>query len=112
MSATIEARIRQLLTADPVCQGQVSGTTVRALALEFAREPEPDSDVLAERAACTALMTAGRQRIERLFERMEDGAVLADLREAVLIEIRRAAEAETSITLGLHRNLQSEIKGA
>ena len=65
MSATIEPRILQLLTLDPVCQGQVSGTTVRALALEFAREPEPDSDVLAERCNKLPALVSSTERVCR-----------------------------------------------
>lgn len=119
MSATIEARIRQLLTLDPVCQGQVSGTTVRALALEFAREPEPDSDVLAERAACLLLMGACAERLRALLAAAElEGAASSDPAESVVcssdlgLELTRLNLASETIALGLHRIAPTPAKGA
>lgn len=91
--AAIEARVRQLLTADPVCQGKVSATTIHALALEFARDPAPDSDVLAERAACLALMQAAQARLDGADSNVPVGP----------LEARRLGEAIESVRQGLHR---------
>ena len=103
MSVTIEARILQLLTLDPVCQGQVSGTTVRALALEFAREPAPDGDVLAERADCLAVIRACR---DRLLEQADPGD------GPIRTEARRLGAAIEGISSGLHRSAPTPAKGA
>ena len=96
MSLSIEASIRKLLTEDKVCMGRVTGATVRTLALQSAREPEPDGDVLAERAACVAQFRNCQARLTALAA--EDGG------EAISIEARRIGEAIHSIELGLHRD--------
>ena len=95
MSLSIEAHIRKLLGEDKVCMGKVSAATVRQLALQFAREPEPDGDVLAERAACVAVVEAATLRLERLGE--EEGG------SRVPLEARRLRQAIHDIGLGLHR---------
>ncbi len=100
--ATIEARLRQLLEADPVCQGQVSGTTIRVIAREFARAPEPDSDVLAERAACRRVMAAAAARFAELLPEDMLADPLIDL-DAFRLELRRTDEVIASLGLGLHR---------
>ena len=95
MSLSIEAHIRKLLDADKVCMGKVSAATVRQLALQFAREPEPDSDVLAERSACLAQLRSCQARLT-MHAADEDGDFIAT-------EVRRVGEAIHSIELGLHR---------
>lgn len=96
MSLSIEAQIRKLLGEDKVCMGRVSAATVRDLARRFAREPEPDGDVLAERAACVAQLRNCQTRLTALAA--DDGG------EAISIEARRIGEAIHSIELGLHRD--------
>ena len=96
MSLSIEASIRKLLTEDKVCMGRVTGATVRMLALQFAREPEPDGDVLAERAVCVAILGHVRDRLDKLA--MDGGPM------GLIIEARRVAEAIHFIELGLHRD--------
>ena len=95
MSLSIEAQISKLLSEDKVCMGRVSAATVRTLALQFARDPEPDHDVLAERAACCAQLRGCQARL-MLLAADEAGDVIA-------IEARRIGEAIHSIELGLHR---------
>lgn len=103
MAVSIEPRILQLLTLDPVCQGRVNAATVRALALEFAREPEPDRDVLAERAACLAGM---RVHYDRLCVLSIDGTM------ELIVERRWLEEWIDAVELGLHRDLTKETNDA
>ena len=91
--SSIEAQIAKLLGEDRLCMGKVTRATVRQLALQFARDPEPDSDVLAERAACLAVISNCRARLE----------IEADGDDACATEARRLGEAIHSIELGLHR---------
>jgi hypothetical protein len=100
MSLSIEGRISKLLGEDKVCMGRVSTATVRQLALEFARDPEPDGDVLAERAACLAVMQACHDRMDAQFDGVGDGRAA--------LEARRLGEAMESIRLGLHRSASKE----
>lgn len=95
MSLSIEAHIRKLLDEDKVCMGKVTAATVRQLALQFARDPEPDRDVLAERAACLVHIRSAQARLQRRADD-EDG-------EGFGIEARRLGEAIETIGLGLHR---------
>lgn len=97
--AAIEGRVRQLLETDPVCQGKVSATTIRAMALEFAREPEPDGDVLAERTACVSLLTSIRNRI---------AGMNIDVPDVVALEVRRLDAAIELVRQGLHRPIQGD----
>lgn len=96
MTLSIEAQITKLLTEDKVCMGKVTRATVRNLALQFARDPEPDSDVLAERAACLAQIRACHERMNAQFDGDGDGRAA--------LETRRLGEVIHSIELGLHRD--------
>lgn len=92
-AATV-ARIEALLAADPVCQGKVSMTAVREIAREFPLEARPDSDVLAERAACLAVLRGFHARWREMTE------VVPGLDH----ETRRLGAAIETIELGLHRS--------
>lgn len=89
-------QIRGVIARDKLGNGSVSAATVAELELMLA-EPGPDSDVLAERAACLALL---RQHRDRLLE-------LAVNNGAIALEARRIGEAIYSAEHGLHRNLKS-----
>ena len=105
--AEVLARVTALLAADPVCLGRVNKVTIAAIAQIVAyREPVPDSDVLAERAACLGVIAAVGQRLLDLHDAADGGAddfgAGVDP-EAVAHEVLRLGEAARSIGLGLHR---------
>lgn len=99
---TVEARVRHLLEMDSVCQGSVTARTVRALAMEFARDPEPDSDVLAERQACIAVLASAAERCAALLPEDMLADPLIDI-DAFRLELRRFDEAIAGLRIGLHR---------
>ena len=106
MTLSIEPRVAQLLAADPSCRG-VKQSTIRALALEFAREAEPDRDVLAERAACLAVMAATQVRFARLADL--DAADSGAAGTLLGLERRRGTEAIEMVRQGLHRTTTGAI---
>ena len=108
MTGLIQARVTQLLAADPACRG-VKQATIRALAVEFAREAEPDRDVLAERAACVAVLTAGQARLTALALAHHDGANGSEMAALLGLELRRSTEAIEMVRQGLHRTTTGAI---
>ena len=102
-SGSIEAHFARLLDNDPVCGGNVSRTTVRALAsyAEVARVLV-DGDVAAERAACGAAMMEVRQRLAAIDMVHVAGVPICN-GDSLALEIRRLDAAIEAMGAGLHR---------
>lgn len=100
--SALKARIAQLLALDPLKQ-VVSGVTLTVLAREFsAAAAIEDSDVLAERAACVAVMVAALARLGAI-ETIEQGSTTTVCAEAFALELRRLQYAIEAVRQGLHR---------
>lgn len=101
--AALKARIQQLLALDPQ-KPVVSNATLTVIAREFsAAAAVEDSDVLAERRACLAVMEAHLARLIPLAAAGEspDAAALQ-------IELTRHGLAIDGVRQGLHRDPQQE----
>lgn len=108
--AAIKARIGQLLALDPQ-KPVVSNATLTTLAREFAAaRVVEDSDVLAERAACVAVMEAHLARLIPLLTEAgltQDG-LTADGRDRLPIELTRHQVAIETVRQGLHREQEGQ----
>lgn len=100
--SALKARIAQLLALDPL-KPVVSGVTLTVLAREFsAAAAIEDSDVLAERAACVAVMVVALARLGAI-ETIDRGDEVVVAAAGLAVELRRIQAAIDGVRQGLHR---------